>query len=239
MKKVFIYVSSRVLAGLLLGIAGLALTLSSPASNPQGTNAADTDSYNTKWTATKLITVCCWDYRGASLTTNTHEIAIGVSAWHVEGKLNDELAFTEDWKAPAVGAKVTRYNATSTHSPWPSNSGFNPTKWLLATYHTIGVGADDRANGAGRNATVFAEKTPGEINYAIPSQNNSGYPILSGNGAQTCTRDNTRSFRCRISTGSYGWLDNIGDKGANLGQQEIMGGGLFMPLEWTVTGTLY
>ena len=225
-------VIGQIILGLSLGALGTFMAFSAPT---QVTPSAKAGQDYT------VITVCCWDVNTSS---NTHEIAIGVSEWKVTGTFagQGQPSWEETWSTPPVGALVTRFqdNTQAVAVPSPGNSGFDPGKWLIGVKHSIGYGGQGAPT---NNDTVFKEKTVdtdvgvNTINDLVPT-GSGGQAFIAGNGAITCSKRangslmyNNDSPFCRVSTGAYGWFDTL-----NLFTNQELGAGLFMPLEWNVTG---
>lgn len=200
--------------GILLASLGVLMLLSSD--NASITHGQSGTSYTSNWTAQKLITVCCW--------SGNKEVGIGVSEWKVDGTIDGEPAFTETWKSPNVGAVFS--NNPKTFAPDPRDSGFNPTEWLLGAVFP------------GSNSVLtFREKSPEELLTSFIQNGNVSQKKSQsgGNGAISCTGGD---LDCRFTSGAYGWTD--GDSiGGSRGSSQPMGGGFFMPLKWTVTGTIF
>lgn len=142
----------------------------------------------------------------------TGEIALGVSEWKVTGTMGS-VSFDETWKTPAVGAKALfgQGGSQGTIQADPSNSGFDANKWLIGLSNP---GQDNRE-------LVLKERAVSEVRSFLPSNDDA-----FGNGAVI---GDGNPFR--FSSGAYGWFQRV-----TLNDQYA--GGLFMPLEWNVTGTL-
>lgn len=204
------------LGGILLASLGVLMLLSS--SNSSITYGQTGTPYTSNWTAQKLITVCCTVVNDNGTNKNI-EIGIGVSEWLVIGTIDGEQAFTETWKTPNVSAVFTS-TPNKIFAPDPQNSGFKTTDWLLGAVQTWGT------------FLTFRERSPSELLFAWRSKH---LTSVGGNGGAVCTGSD---IDCRFTSGAYGWTDgeSIGRAG---GSSQPRGGGIFMPLKWTVTGTIF
>lgn len=195
--------------GLLLASFGLTILMSNTPASV--THGQAGRPYTSTWTAQKVITVCCW---------YSKEVGIGVSEWKVVGNVEGILAFEETWKTPSVSSEFVNLSGSRSFVADPRGSGFNPSKWLLG-----GIISSN-------TTLVFREKSIQDLQRDWSSGHRSQ---VGGNGGATC---NGGDIDCRHVSGAYGWTDGE-SLGANRGSSQPVGGGIFVPLEWTVSGTVF
>ncbi|MCR4278260.1 MAG: hypothetical protein NUV80_00160 [Candidatus Berkelbacteria bacterium] len=206
------------LIGLILASFGAMLLMGyTPASITHGQTGRP---YTSTWKAQKAITVCCWG-------SNNVEVGIGISEWLVDGKIEGVPAFTETWKTndpSAIFVKTNAGHGDRVFVPYPpSSSHFDASKWLLGAVFTE----------RGSSVLYLKEKTIDSLraDWEITKWKSRA----GGNGGVACDGDD---IDCRYATGAYGWTDSESIGSARNSSQPT-GGGIFMPLEWTVNGTLF
>lgn len=204
------------LGGILLASLGVLMLLGS--NNSSITHGQTGTSYTSTWTAQKLITVCCSVVRLNGTDYNI-ENGVGVSEWKVDGTIDGDPAFTETWKTSNVSSVLTS-TPNKVFAPDPQNSGFRTGDWLLGAVLTTS------------SSLTFREKSPSEL-AALWRSNH--LTSVGGNGGAVCFGGD---LDCRFTSGTYGWTDGEA-LGGSRGSSQPTGGGIFMPLKWTVTGTIF
>lgn len=201
--------------GLILASIGTVILMgNTPASVTHGQTG---QPYASTWTAQKVITVCCWGSQNVA-------IGIGVSEWTVNGTIEGTPAFQETWKAPEVSSIFLSVGdpAIRVFDKDPRESTFSPSKWLL--------GAVVKSPST---ILTFREATIADLrrDWKVTRHKNQA----GGNGGVACDGSD---LDCRFTSGAYGWTDGE-SLGASRGSSQPVGGGIFMPLEWTVSGTIF
>lgn len=197
---------------ILLAASGIALMNSGGQSSKVA--KASTTTYTTNWQATSVYRLMRTNNGGVTQPLG----AIGVSGWVVNGTIGT-TTYTETWVGPA--ANSASFN-TVTNSKC-STAGYDKTKWLVGC--TSYIGGDEGRNTFGMEniapSDVYADK-PGGV----------GYNQWSSSGGGSYCDDAFQVFTgCAVATGSYGFVYTNLTGGIKMA-------GLFMPLQWTVSGTI-
>lgn len=203
--------------GFVLALAGAAMLYVSK--GDVKTSAQGTTPYSSTWTANSVLTV---DARVGS--SQVGQAILGVWGWQVTGTVGTSKTFTETWVAPSIsGISFT-----------PAAQGCTLVG-VSATDFAAGCFADQDNIGSPDTSTyTFAVRPPSEVTSTKARLN-------AGSGVQRTTScinspRNTSEDECLFQSGSYAF-QHVHEPGFP-GRTRWLGGGVLMPLKWTVTGTV-
>lgn len=222
MKKLLISATSKILVGLLLAIAGLALTIASPASTPTGTRAAGND-YQSSWKATELYRLH-FSYNNGNGFTNLG--AIGVKKWTVTGEVAGST-FIETWTGPAAS---TINFSESSQGGGSANCKVtaDPKLWLGSCLFLDNPGSSPSGKYGLSEVAVDSLVREGR---GLANSNS-----YAGSGA-FCTSSGIAPRSCWSTTGTYGFTRfTQNSNSSSNGNPEYVG--VMMPLQWEVRGSI-
>jgi hypothetical protein len=160
------------------------------------------------------------------------QVNIGVAEWEVKGQVQTANTFyKESWKVPGGNQLDFRIeNVTTANGTGQLSVARN------AVINNPGVTSDMFSVG-------YADEQYAMRFYTVPAptQGDLGAGSLSrlafGNGAVNCREISSGDHNCLVATGAYGWVEaDAVDQGR--GTRGVNGMGSFIPLRWTVTGSI-
>ncbi len=202
--------------GFVLALAGAAMLYVSK--GDVKTSAQTNTPYTSTWTASSVLTV---DARVG--TSQVGQAALGVWGWTVAGTVGSK-SFTETWQAPSItGVSFT-----------PRSVGCDLVG-LNAQQLLGGCFADqNEIGGPDTSSYTFAVRPPSEV-VSNKSRYNSGSGLQRAISCINSPRNGDET-ECLIQSGSYAF-QHVHEPGFP-SRDRWLGGGVLMPLVWTVTGSI-
>jgi len=218
-------------ANLLLFIAGFLLTGLGAGLiifSPKQAQPAKAAGYSMTWTAQKVITAeaVFGDYNswaGANVTTGP--ASLGVSRWAVHGTV-DSKTFDEVWSTPTFASSSLRMDIPGDRKRGCiiNGSPFSNNSWLAGCF-----AEQSSIDNAYSRISKIDLKEQDPTTLGKQNRLNDGGGLQKSTSCAVDPGDNNATD-CMITTGAYGFL--------YLQNLTIRAGGMMMPLEWDVTGTI-